>query len=123
MHHFTGSAQSRFPLSVPNTDSKLEHYLNFEFCDLTDQVGNLDATLQGGASCTQGQGIVLDGTQNSEYISLANNINVLEYADTTEGSYAGMTIAMVVKWGSFETWNWGGLASGVSILTRFAHFR
>ena len=47
----------------------LDHALCFDLCELSDQVGTMDATLYNGASCTLGEGIVFDGV--NDYVRTA----------------------------------------------------
>ena len=49
------------PAPTPDYARALDHSLCFDRCELTDQVGGMDATLANGATCTAGEGVVLDG--------------------------------------------------------------
>jgi len=58
------------PMSPPAPPPGLTHSLCFESCDLTDQIGSMDASLVNGATCTAGQGVVLDG--QDDFVDLAD---------------------------------------------------
>ena len=58
------------PMLPPSPPPGLSHSLCFDSCDLTDQVGRMDASLFNGARCSIGQGVVLDG--RDDFVELAD---------------------------------------------------
>ena len=72
------------PMLPPSPPPGLSHSLCFDSCDLTDQVGRMDASLVNGATCSIGQGIVLDGRDD-----------FVELADAPQGG--AMSLAMWLK--------------------------
>ena len=72
------------PMLPPSPPPGLSHSLCFDSCDLTDQVGRMDASLVNGARCSTGQGIVLDGRDD-----------FVELADAPQGG--AMSLAMWLK--------------------------
>ena len=73
------------PLPTPDHMLALDHSLCFDQCALDDQVGGMHATLMNGATCTPGEGVVFDGTD--------------DYVDLADQSLGGpMTIAFWARW-------------------------
>ena len=72
------------PMLPPSPPPGLSHSLCFDSCDLTDQVGRMDASLFNGARCSIGQGVVLDGRDD-----------FVELADAPQGG--AMSLAMWLK--------------------------
>ena len=73
------------PAPTPDYARALDHSLCFDRCELTDQVGGMDATLANGATCTAGEGVVLDGVD--------------DYVDLVDQALGGaMTIAVWARW-------------------------
>ena len=72
------------PMLPPSPPPGLSHSLCFDSCDLTDQVGRMDASLVNGARCSIGQGVVLDGRDD-----------FVELADAPQGG--AMSLAMWLK--------------------------
>ena len=81
----TTTAPTRNP-SVYYLEVALDHSLCFDQCALADQVGGMDATLMNGATCTAGEGVVLDGED--------------DYLDLVGQSFGGgpMTVAIWARW-------------------------
>ena len=75
----------------------LEHSLCFDQCDLTDQVGNWDATLQNGANCSRGVGVAFDGVD--DYVDLAlGRARVVDVG-------GAMTLAFWTRWDTVAWWS------------------
>ena len=60
------------PAPTPNLALSLDHELCFDSCVLQDNVGGMHATLMNGATCTPGEGVVLDGVD--DYVNLAGQL-------------------------------------------------